>query len=78
MTKIRRAAQVVEDLKTLGVITDNQVLCFPSLREGKISLSIQVPKNDPQKYFVVKDAFEQEFLNDIEIIEDSEFVQCIF
>lgn len=76
MTKLRRAAQVVEDLKTLGLITKEQVTSHSSLGGG-LTVLIHVPKSDCQKYNLIKDLFYEEFSKSAKIIEDSEFLQII-
>lgn len=76
MDKIRRAAQVVEALKTLGVLKGDEVNCYPGLEKG-IMVAVQVPKSDINKYNMVKYAFEQEFGNWVQVIEDSEVLQFL-
>lgn len=76
MTKIRKAAQLVEDLKTLGIIKDtSQICCLPGLNE--LTISVDILKSDYLNYIFVKDAFEQEFLPAITTIEKPSSLQFI-
>lgn len=71
MDKIRRAAEVVEILKTLGVLKNEEISCYLGLEKG-IVVTIWVPKSDVNKYTMVKYTFEQEFGNSVNTIEDNE------
>ncbi len=74
---IRRVAQFVEDLETLGLITPDQVRSQSSIC-GKLTVLISVSKSDPCKYFFIRDLFKDEFSIAIQFIEDSEVLQIIF
>lgn len=59
MTNIRRVAQLISDLKTLRILTDENVLsCFDSTDE---SLTIFVRTSTYNDHTLAKYAFEQEF-----------------
>jgi len=77
MTTIRRAAQLVEDLTTLGTIKNEDVSSCLSLCEKGISVVIGIPKSENNRYYTVKYAFEQEFDKEVHFIEDSEFLQIL-
>lgn len=77
MTKLRRVAQFVEDLKTLGIITSEQVHSMPSLNDG-ISVIIDVPESDKHTYSFIQDLLNQEFTTDIKILATPlSFVQFV-
>lgn len=78
MTKLRRVAQVVEDLRTIKLITDeNQVHSHSSLN-GWLTVTIFVSqKREHPKYVLIKNLFIDEFSNEVLIIEDSEWLQII-
>lgn len=75
MTTIRRAAQVVEDLRTLGVITYKAVFTHQS-DNFKYSIRVDVPKENRNTYYTIEAAFMDEF-PDATFIEDSEFLQIL-
>lgn len=54
MTDLRRIAQMVEDLQTLQVIKENDVIDFRMLNNESISLSIRLasitPESDPHRF----------------------------
>lgn len=71
MTKLRRAAQVVEDLKTLGVITSENISCFPTLNSidnhmVPSGFTIGITTYNCSNPYLVKHAFLQEF-HDFEV-----------
>lgn len=72
MTKIRRAAQLVGDLATLGVINKGDVRTSRAL-DGGISVKIDgVIADNSSRYYLIRDAFEEEFSKDcLRIITDS-------
>ena len=76
MTTIRRAAQVVEDLRTLGVITVEKIFTRLSLDEQDYSIVVNVSKNNRNVYYTISTAFVDEF-PEAKIIEDSEFLQIL-
>lgn len=85
MSNFHRAAQVVRDLETLGVIPTNadagRVFCMPipSLeKKGEIMVLIPVPSNN-DNYLLVQYAFNQEFSDDVKVsfIEDSDYFQVV-
>lgn len=76
MTTIRRAAQVVEDLRTLGVITVEKIYTQLALDEQDYSIVVNVSKNNRNVYYTISAAFVDEF-PEAKIIEDSEFLQVL-
>lgn len=79
MTKIRRTAQLVEDLKTLNLITANQVSTLPSLNKGKIMVIMEVPDSDDNysQRILIEESVKAEFSKEAIIIKDSECIQII-
>ena len=73
MTKIRRAAQVVEDLKSLGVLMEddnvNSYLPEVNYDRGGISIYFSLESaNTLYKTKLIQYAFREEFSNDANII----------
>lgn len=77
MTKVRRIAQLVEDLETLGVITAEQVRTLPGLDEKQIMIMVEVPEHDFNNRILIKEAFEEEFSEDVTIIKDPNVFQAV-
>ena len=79
MTKIRRAAQVVEDLKTLGVISEddkvNSFLPEVNYDRGGIAIYFFLGISNTYKTKLIQNAFQEEFSYDLSInIIDSKVV----
>lgn len=77
MTIYRRAAQVIADLKTLGIVEDGEVSCKYLRKSGGLSISILISERDLDKYDLVSQAFKLEFSSDISI-DRSEFYIFIY
>lgn len=77
MTKIRRIAQLIEDLKTLKVITEDQVRTFPSLDEKQIIVVVEVPEVDFANRILIEVAFKEEFSENVTFINDSDVIQAV-
>ena len=75
MTRIRRAAQLIEDLKTLGVIKEDTKVYyrFNEGYPGKKYIMIDISREEDYgiPYSLLKDAFEEEFKEDIKILEQN-------
>lgn len=75
MTKLRRAAQIIEDLKTLGVITSENVSCFPTLKSVDNHMvpsgfTVAITTYNCTNPYLVKHAFLQEFYDEEVVIKD--------
>lgn len=87
MTDLRRIAQMVEDLQTLQVIKENDVIDFRMLNSKSISLSIRLasitPENDPHSFTrtvrtqTIKKAIKNEFAEkEIKFDDAEEDIYC--
>lgn len=79
MTNFRRAAQVVEDLKTLGILRGDEVTCQYIPKKGGLVVIIDVTKEDNyNEYHLVKEAFTLEFSSDVKFYECSVCLRISF
>lgn len=79
MTKYRRAAQVIADLKTLGILRDDEVTCQYIPKKGGLVVIIDVTKEDNyNEYHLVKEAFTLEFSSEVAFYECPDFLRISF
>lgn len=69
MTISRRAAQVLEDLKTLKVITSDDIIGTIPFSTTGLKIGLSIPESDQKRRIVVKNAFYQEFESGVMISE---------
>lgn len=69
MTIIRRAAQVLEDLKTLKVITSDDIIGTIPFSTTGLNIGLSIPESNQKRRSVVKNAFYQEFGSGVTISE---------
>ncbi len=72
--EIREVAQVVNDLKTLGIITDDEVITTVTKDKLGKCLKILVPESDYDRYFWVQKALLDLRRNE-KIIKASDYIK---